>query len=66
MSNHHDRLRRRLAPHIKEVGQSELARRTGIHQPTISAWVNGRRGLSIDRIDKLARGCGLRLKVELH
>jgi transcriptional regulator with XRE-family HTH domain len=57
-----DKLRER----IEESGlsQSELSRESGVPQPSISRFMRGERGLSIEYVDKLAEYFGLTLADE--
>ena len=45
----------RIARELQEMSQAELARMSGIPQPTISAIEKGRVRLGADRAEKLAR-----------
>ena len=45
--------------------QKELAEKTGITQADISRIENGTRNPSLDMIKRLAKGMGMRLKLEL-
>lgn len=60
-------LRERLAPLIGrgegQTAQAELARRTGIAQSNISAWLSGARPLLLEHQITLARALGLRVKL---
>ncbi|HEX3391132.1 MAG TPA: helix-turn-helix transcriptional regulator [Solirubrobacteraceae bacterium] len=50
----------------REVGMSqvELARRTGIHSSVLSAYEHGRRQPSVAALARIARACGLQLRVD--
>lgn len=48
----------------QNLTQKELASRTGITQADISRIENGTRNPSLDMIKRLARGMGMRLKLE--
>jgi DNA-binding transcriptional regulator YdaS (Cro superfamily) len=63
--NHADTLREQLRDAIAEHGQSAIARETGIPQPNISAWLAGRRPMSLDQCAAIARSCGLTLEVRV-
>ncbi len=54
-----DKLRERIAD--SGLSQSELARETGIPQPSISRFVSGDRGLSLEHVDTLAEYFNLKL-----
>lgn len=58
-------LREQLKPHIEEVTQQEVSRRTGIPQPNISAWLAGRRPMPMDRQVQIAAACGLDVRISL-
>ena len=62
----HAALRKQLAPHIAALTQSEVARRSGIAQPDISAWINGRRPMPLERVIRLAQAVGGRPEVRLR
>lgn len=47
------------------VSQSALARRTGLPQPAISRFENGRETPSLERFGRLVAGLGLRPDLEL-
>lgn len=59
-------LRAVLAPRIKEIGQRELARRIGVHQPMISQWLSGSKSLSLAKALVIAEGCGLKVKITIR
>lgn len=40
-----------------------IAEKAGIHPKTFSAFMNGRRGLSIDTVEQLAKALGFTLKL---
>lgn len=46
-----------------QTSQSELARRSGIAQPHISAWLSGARPLSLEQQIKLAESLGCRVRL---
>ncbi len=48
----------------KNITQKELAERTGITQPDISRLENGRGNPSLRTLNNLAKGLGMRLKIE--
>lgn len=52
-----------LAHYIANVGQREVARRSGVPQPHISAWLRGKRGLTDEKIQAVARACGCELEI---
>lgn len=54
-------LRSQIEPLIPARGQSELARRTGIPQPSISAWLRGARSMSLERQIRIAEALGCRV-----
>jgi len=45
----------RIVRELQELSQNELAERSGIPQPTISAIENGRANMGVDRAKTLAR-----------
>lgn len=49
----------------QEMTQEELSRRTGITQADISRIENGTRNPSLEMVKRLAKGLGMRLKLEL-
>lgn len=49
----------------RNMTQKELAEKTGITQADISRIENGTRNPSLDMIKRLAKGMGMRLKLEL-
>ncbi len=49
----------------QNLTQKELSRRTGITQADISRIENGTRNPSLDMLKRLAKGMGMRLKLEL-
>lgn len=49
----------------KNLTQEELSKRTGITQADISRIENGTRNPSLEMVKRLARGLGMRLKLEL-
>lgn len=62
-------LRPRLAPLIGrgegQTTQADLARRAGIVQPCISAWLAGRRPLSLEQQILLAEALGFAVELRL-
>lgn len=46
-----------------QVTQAELARRTGVVRPSISAWLAGARGLPFEKQAALCEAAGLRVRV---
>ena len=48
----------------KQLTQKQLAEKTGIHQADISKLENGTRNPSLEMLKRLAKGLGMRLKVE--
>ena len=48
----------------KELNQKELSERTGITQGDISRIENGTRNPSLEMLKRLAKGMGMRLKLE--
>ena len=48
----------------QHITQQELSKRTGITQADISRIENGTRNPSLDMIKRLAKGMGMRLKLE--
>jgi DNA-binding transcriptional regulator YdaS (Cro superfamily) len=48
-------LRAQLSPLIRARGISAVAAAAGLHQPTLSAWLAGRRRLPLHQIEALAR-----------
>lgn len=48
----------------QNITQKELSKRTGITQADISRIENGTRNPSLDMIKRLARGLGMRLRIE--
>lgn len=59
-----------LSDHLREsiaaVGQKELERRTGVPQSNISAWLQGRRPMPIERQIQLAEACGLEVEITVY
>lgn len=53
----------RAAMHQTHTSQSELARVSGVHQPSISQFLSDRTPLSDDQLDRLLSCMGLRLQV---
>lgn len=63
--------RKKLQPSIQQqliaaieespLSQNELAKQAGIAQPHLNAFVNGKRGLSLDSINKLCHVLQLKL-----
>lgn len=49
----------------QNLTQEELSKRTGITQADISRIENGTRNPSLEMVKRLARGLGMRLKLEL-
>ena len=43
--------------------QTAIAREAGIHRTTFSAFMHGRRGLSIETVEQLAKTLGFTLKL---
>lgn len=60
-----DTIREQLREPIAQTGQSAIARATGVPQPNISAWLAGRRPMSLDNCEAIAAACGLRLAVNV-
>lgn len=58
-------LRDQLRDAVADIGQAEIARRTGIPQPSISAWLAGTRGLPFARQVVVAEACGFQITVKL-
>ena len=54
-----------LGDRMKLYEQAEAGRRSGVHQPTISAWLAGRRRLPIERLAALAQAVGVRLELRI-
>jgi len=52
------------AREIAGITQAELARRSGIAAPTISAYENGRRDPKVDSLLRLLDACGLDLRLQ--
>lgn len=52
-------LRDLIRPHIKRIGQTEAARRAGLHRPDVCAWLSGKRGLSLRNQIRLGAAVGL-------
>ncbi len=50
-----------IEKHIRDAGisQSELARRLGVSQPTVSDWIAGKKTPSGDKVLLLAREMGI-------
>jgi transcriptional regulator with XRE-family HTH domain len=50
-----------LRKHMKKarLSQSELARRVEVSQPTIWAWLNGRKSPTVDNLVRLSNVTGL-------
>lgn len=63
MSSLSDQIRVALLPFVQELTQSELARRSGVAQPTISLWLSGRRTLSPEALAAITAACGVELVV---
>lgn len=59
------RLRSALRRHIERVGMREVAKRAGMHHPTISAWLAGRRTMPLHRIHAVAAACGMDLGLDV-
>ncbi len=49
----------------QNITQEELSRRTGITQADISRIENGTRNPSLEMVKRLAKGLGMKLKLEL-
>jgi len=47
------------------ITQAELARRTGLQQPAIARWENGRAEPSLSTLERLVAACGLELRLGL-
>lgn len=56
----------RQARRVRGVSQAELARRTGIAQPTISGYERGQHEPSLKTLKQLVEGTGLTLELRLH
>jgi transcriptional regulator with XRE-family HTH domain len=56
----------RAVMHQTHTSQSELARVSGVRQPSISQFLSGRTPLSDDQLDRLLSCMGFRLKVTRH
>lgn len=41
------------------ISQSELARRAGVSEPTVSQWLSGVRRPSVENLLKVAAACGM-------
>lgn len=56
-----------LAPAIREIGISEIARRSGLSQAAVSHWVCGRRSPgTLGDIQRVAEAAGYTLKITLR
>jgi plasmid maintenance system antidote protein VapI len=55
----------RKAVEQDERPQSTIAKLAGIHPKTFSAFMHGRRGLSIESIEQLVKALGMELRLEL-
>lgn len=51
----------RLVDAINEAGANEVARRTGISKAQMSYWLNGKRGMKLELVKKIAGSIGLEL-----
>lgn len=49
----HDQLRARLDPLIRKYGITATSYHAGVHQPHLSAWLNGTRPLSDDALRRV-------------
>lgn len=58
-------LKEQLRPLIDDLGQSEVARRSGVAQPWLSAWLGGRRDMPIERQVQIAEALGFEVRVRL-
>jgi plasmid maintenance system antidote protein VapI len=57
-----DELRRAVKADPRSLGA--IALKAGIHRKTFSAFMNGRRGLSVETVEELAKA--LRLTIKFH
>jgi len=64
--SHAETLRERLRPLFAETGQSEVSRRSGVPQPSISAWLAGTRPMRLDSIARVAEAVGMELSISLR
>lgn len=48
------------------ISQAELARRTGVSEPTVSQWVKGTRTPSMASMKKIADACGMSLQLTVE
>ena len=55
----------RRARSASGLNQRDYAARVGVRQPVISAYENGRREPALSTLDRLVRGSGLRIRVDL-
>ncbi len=58
-------MKEQLRPLIDDLGQSEVARRSGVAQPWLSAWLGGRRDMPIERQVQIAEALGFEVRVRL-
>ena len=54
----------RLAIDEENVSRYEIARQNGVSEATLSKFIHGQRGLSLDSIDRLGEYLGLRIVVD--
>lgn len=52
-------IRDQLETPMREVGISEVARRSGVHRPLLSAWLAGRRRINIENLEAVCEALGL-------
>ena len=58
-------VRDQLEPLIRAAGVREVARRSGIPQPRLSEWLNGRANLTVARAEAVAAAVGATIRVHL-
>ena len=57
----HDQLRAKLDPMIRKYGITATSYHAGVHQPHLSAWMNGTRPLSDDALRRVGAALGLEI-----
>lgn len=59
-------IREQLEPLIRAAGVREVARRSGVPQPRLSEWLNGRANLTVARAEAVAAAVGAEVRVVMH
>lgn len=47
-----------LRPHIDRMGQTAIAKASGVPQPNISHWLSGQSDIRVDTAERIAKACG--------